>query len=209
MTESPLAARELRRDAALNRDRLLAAADRVFADQGLEAGVAEIAREAGVGMGTLYRRFPTKDALIEALVSDVLHAIIETATVALEQPGGSGLEYFLRESAGDQLRHRGCLPRLWNTEHDLVQAARGLIARLLQDAKVHGRARLDLTTTDLTVMMWSIRGILQTAGDLAPGACQRHLDLLVAGMRPDGDSLAHPPVEQSMIDRILTDPTRH
>ena len=206
MTESPPARRPLRRDAARNRDLLLAAADRVFTEQGLEAGVAEIAREAGVGMGTLYRRFPTKDALIEALVTDMLEAIIATATDALKLADGTGLEYFLRHTPQDQLRHRGCLPRLWNTEHDLVQTARALIITLLQDAKDHGQARTDLTNTDLTIIMWSIRGILETAGDLAPDAYQRHLELLIAGLRPDGTSLANPPIEQSVIDQILTHP---
>src|ERR1700729_1019197 len=101
-TPSP---RPLRRDAAENRDRLLAAASRVFAEQGLDAGVADIAREAGVGMGTLYRRFPTKDALIDALVEDLLEAIIDLASEASEQPGGHGLEQFLWQSSAYQAAH--------------------------------------------------------------------------------------------------------
>src|SRR5579875_443800 len=167
MTKPSAPTRPLRRDAARNRDLLLDAANRVFAEQGLEAGVAEIAREAGVGMGTLYRRFATKDALIEALVTEVLQAMISIASTALEQPNGTGLEHFLHHSTEFQAEHRGCLPRLWNTEHELVRNARALIAKLLRDAKDHGRVRLDLTTTDLTIMMWSIRGVLEATGDLA------------------------------------------
>jgi AcrR family transcriptional regulator len=198
--------RRLRRDAAQNRDRLLTAASHVFAQQGLEAGVADIAREAGVGMGTLYRRFPTKDALIDALVLDMLEAIIDLASEASEQPGGHGLEQFLWQSSAYQAAHRGCLPRLWSTDHELVHTARRLIATLLQEAKDHRRVRDDLTSTDLTVLMWSIRGILETTGNLAPDAWQRHLELLIAGLRPTNDELSHPPIRQEQIDRILTHP---
>jgi AcrR family transcriptional regulator len=206
MTDSSTAARPLRRDAARNRDLLLDAANRVFTDQGLEAGVADIAREAGVGMGTLYRRFATKDALIDALVTDVLHAMTTIATAALDQPDGTGLEHFLHDSTEYQAQHRGCLPRLWNTEHELLQTARALIAKLLKDAKDHGRVRADLTTTDLTITMWSIRGVLEATDDLAPEASQRHLELLIAGMRPDDKPFTTPPVPQSQIDQILTAP---
>jgi AcrR family transcriptional regulator len=200
------AGRPLRRDAAQNRDRVIAAANQVFAEQGLEAGVAEIARAAGVGMGTLYRRFPTKEALIDALVRGVLEAIIEMATRALQEPDGAGLERFLLESSAYQAEHRGCLPRLWGTDHELVHTARGLITRLLKEAKDHQRIRADLTNTDVTVILWSIRGILETTGDLAPDAWQRHLELLIAGMRPTGEDLTHAPITQRQIDRILTHP---
>jgi AcrR family transcriptional regulator len=175
--------------AAHNRERLLAAANRVFEAQGLDAGVAGIAREAGVGMGTLYRRFPTKDALIDALVRDVLEAIIDLAPDALDQPDGAGLEQFLRESADYQATHRGSLPRLWRTEHQAVQTGRGLITQLLADAKAHERVRDDVTNTDITVIMWSIRAILETTDELAPDAWQRHLELAIAGMRPTGERL--------------------
>src|SRR5277367_1632927 len=90
--------RPLRSDAAKNRERLLAAAGKVFAEKGLEASVADVARTAGVGMGTLYRRFPTKDSLIAALVIEVLEATIQMAEQAAERPQGLGLEQFLQAS---------------------------------------------------------------------------------------------------------------
>jgi AcrR family transcriptional regulator len=195
--------RPLRRDAARNRDRLLTAAAEVFDAHGLEASVTEIAGAAGVGMGTLYRRFPTKDALIDALVRDVLERIIEMAERALEQPGGTGLEHFLRASNAYQAEHRGCLPRLWCTDHELVGTTRDLIARLLADAKQHGRVRDELTNTDVTVIMWSIRGIIEATGDLAPTAWQRHLEVLIAGLRPGESELIHPAIDQSQVDEIL------
>ena len=86
----------MRSDAQKNRERLLVAAGQVFEEKGLEASVADVARVAGVGMGTLYRRFPSKEALIEALVSEVLEATIAMAREAAARPDGTGLEHFLR-----------------------------------------------------------------------------------------------------------------
>lgn len=78
----------LRRDAAENRQRLLDAAATVFSARGLDVGVDEIARVAGVGVGTLYRRFPTKDALISELVRQVLEDFVALARDACSAPDG-------------------------------------------------------------------------------------------------------------------------
>lgn len=106
----------MRRDALRNRERLLVAAGQAFEEKGLDARVADVARAAGVGMGTLHRRFASKDALIEALVSEVL----------------------------------------------------------------------------------------ETTRTNAPDALRRHLDLLVAGMRPANAALAHRSLSQNQVDRILS-----
>jgi AcrR family transcriptional regulator len=197
--------RPLRRDAAANRERLLDAAATVFAAQGIEARVDEIARVAGVGMGTLYRRFPTKDALIAALVNDMLESMLALAKAAARRPDGRGLEDYLEASSAYQAAHRGCLPKLWNLtgSESLVQQLRRVIAALLQDAKRHGRAREELTSTDLTMAMWSIRGVIETTGDVAPDAWRRHLDLLIAGMRPSASRIGHAPLTRQQIDQVL------
>jgi AcrR family transcriptional regulator len=193
----------LRRDAAHNRDLLLAAAGEVFDAHGLDASVAEVARVAGVGMGTLYRRFPTKDALIDALVREVLGVTITMARDASAEPDGTGLEHFLENSAAYWAQHPGCLPRLWRTDEELVDVAREAIAALLADAKKYHRVRLDLTSTDLTMAMWSTRGVQETTHGFAPEAWRRHLDLLIAGMRPSGVDLPHRAVRRSEIDAAL------
>jgi AcrR family transcriptional regulator len=197
--------RQLRRDAAENRQHLLDAAAQVFAAHGLDAGVEEIARVAGVGIGTLYRRFPTKDALIAALVQDVLDTILELAQAATEAPDGTGLERFLEASSAFQAKNPGCLPRLWNTdtEYESIQRVRQVVAALLDDAKRHGRVRDELTSTDLTMIMWSVRGVIETIGDIAPHAWRRHLDILLAGLRPTGEPLAHRPITRAQVDRII------
>ena len=84
MTSATNAERPLRKDAAQHREQLLAAAVQVFDEQGLNASVTEIARVAGVGIGTLYRRFPTKEALIDALVHEVLSATIPVSYTHLD-----------------------------------------------------------------------------------------------------------------------------
>jgi len=73
------AQRPLRKDAEQHRQQLLTAAVLVFNEQGLDASVTEIARVAGVGVGTLYRRFPTKEALVDALVREILDTTIQMA----------------------------------------------------------------------------------------------------------------------------------
>jgi AcrR family transcriptional regulator len=194
----------MRSDALKNRERLLVAAGQVFEEKGLEASVADVARVAGVGMGTLYRRFASKDALIEALVSEVLEATIAMAREAAGWPDGTGLEHFLEASSSYQAEHLGCLPKLWSTDHHLITTARDLIAGLLSDAQAHGRVRPDLTSTDLSLVMWSMRGVLETTRTNAPEAWRRHLGLLIAGMRPAEGALPHRPLSQNQVDRILS-----
>ena len=105
----------LRRDAAANRAKILAAARTAFDEDGVDVGVEVIAQRAGVGVGTLYRRFPTKELLIEAVVSEVLEAVLSAAESALElgSPADGFVEY-LRAVGRLQFEHAGCLARLWN-----------------------------------------------------------------------------------------------
>jgi AcrR family transcriptional regulator len=196
-------ARPLRKDAARHREQLLAAAVRVFDEQGLDASVTDIARAAGVGIGTLYRRFPTKDALIDTLVHEVLGATIQMARDAAAAPDGIGLERFLEASGAYHAAHAGCLPRLWNTDHELVTLARQLIATLLTDAKAHGRIRHDFTSTDLTLAMFSLNGVLEATLPVAPDAWRRHLDVLIAGMRPATVDLPHRALSPHRLDKVL------
>jgi AcrR family transcriptional regulator len=203
------AQRQLRRDAAENRELLLAAAAQVFAEQGLAAGVEEIARAAGVGVGTLYRRFPTKEALVAELVQDVLEKMSALADEATLVPDGRGLERYLEASSAYQAEHRGCLPKLWNIspDNEALVRVRRTIARLLAEAKHHGQVREDVTATDLTMLMWSIRGVIETTRDIAPDAWRRHLALLLAGLRPSSAPLGHRPMTRAQVDQVLADPS--
>jgi AcrR family transcriptional regulator len=178
--------RKLRRDAEENRRRVLDAADAVFAEQGLAAGVSDVARAAGVGVGTLYRRFPTKEALVSELVREVLGRMVASARSALEAPDGGGLEQFVWATAAGQAEHPGCLGRIWDDGSDpvLLAECRDLIARLLVDAQAHGRMRADATAADVDLLFWSLRGVLTATRATRPEAWRRHVSLVLAGLRP-------------------------
>lgn len=181
--------RPLRRDAAENRERLLDAANRVFAEHGLEAGVDEVARAAGVGMGTLYRRFPTKQALIDELVGGLRRDLLELARAAAAAPGGTGLEQLVVATCELQAARPGCLPLLWDhcdAELSTLQEFRQIARGVLKDAQDAGRIRPDVTSTDISMVLWSARGVIETTLTAAPRAWRRHLELLLAGLRPAG-----------------------
>lgn len=179
--------RPLRRDAQENRRRVLEAAAQVFAVHGLDAPVEEIAQAAGVGMGTLYRRFPTKEALIDQLVNDFFDTVLAAGRQALEATDGTGFESFVRQTVLLQASHRGCISRLWRdaVPERVVAEVRRLLAELLERAKSSGRIRSDCSTTDVMVLFWAARGIIEAGGEAAPQACNRHLDIVLAGLRCD------------------------
>jgi AcrR family transcriptional regulator len=189
------AATRLRRDAADNHRRLLEAALAEFNEQGMDACVEQIAARAGVGIGTFYRRFGTKDALVEQMVDDLLDELADAADRYLAADGADGLELFLREIATALSGRRGFLPRLWSsTSLEHVQQLRPRVRALLRMAQDKGAIREDVTGNDISVLMWSLRSIIEIIGDAAGPACQRHLDICLAGMRPDSEPLRHPPL---------------
>jgi AcrR family transcriptional regulator len=181
------AARPLRRDAAQNRERLLAAASQVFADQGLDAGVEEVARAAGVGMGTLYRRFPSKQALIDELVGGMRHELLLAAQQAAPATDGTGLENLLVRAGELQAAQPACLQRLWAESDaglDEVAQFRALLAALLASAQEHGRIRSDIVASDVSLVLLSISNLIESSGQVAPNAWRRHVEVMLAGLRP-------------------------
>jgi AcrR family transcriptional regulator len=191
----------LRRDAARNRDKILRAARAAFDEEGVDVGVEVIAQRAGVGVGTLYRRFPTKELLIEAVVSEVLDAVLSAAQTALahESPADGFTEY-LRAVGWLQFEHVGCLTRLWNdspgdVRERIEEAGRSLLAR----AQQAGAVRHDLVYEDVIVLFWSLRGVIETTATVSPEAWLRHLDLLVRSVAPGGEPLRHPPLTAEQV----------
>lgn len=175
----------LRRDAARNRQRVIAAAVEVFNDEGIDAGVEQIAHRAGVGVGTLYRRFPTKEALIAHLIEDLIAAMDAAAAEALQLQDGQGLEVYLRSVAEHLARHRGCLSRMWDARRpERLEVHRARITQLLRAAQDAGTVRADVTPPELVAVGWALRGIAESADADAASACRRHLDLVFSGLRP-------------------------
>jgi len=185
--------------------RLLETAAELFAEQGLQASVDEVARRAGLGTGTLYRHFPTKEALIAELVRELQSDVLSDAQNALKEPDGKGLETFLYAVGVRQSSRVGCLPRFWTTPHrrKFLQAIRAAQARLLADAQEHGRVRADLTLGDVFAVLLSLRGLIETTSRLAPEAWRRYLDIVLAGMRPSAEQLAHNPMPKAVVEDLV------
>jgi AcrR family transcriptional regulator len=181
-----LTERPLRRDAAANRERVLAAAAEVFHESGLGAGLEDVARRAGVGVATVYRRFPTREALLEALISDLLEVYLDEAERARALPDGSGLATFVRTVAEVQATPRGCALRLWSSPavQELRRRLDERMARLVADAQAHGTCRDDVTVGDLVGVLVALRGVRETPTTTAGLDWRRHLELCLAGLQP-------------------------
>ena len=195
----------LRRDAAENRQRLLDAAATVFSARGLDVGVDEIARVAGVGIGTLYRRFPTKDALISELVRQVLEDFLALARDAASAPEGAGLEQVLYGSGAILASNRGCLSRMWNDDQTTVlrNEYRRILFELLTQAKQHGRIREDATDADLDLIFWSLRGVVATTRGVTDTGWRRIMAVMIAGLRPGADDLDAAPMSAQDVAQVM------
>jgi AcrR family transcriptional regulator len=196
------AERPLRRDARENRDRILVAARAAFAERGIEVGVDEIACRAGVGMGTLYRRFPTKDALIDAVFEEHLDAIAAAAEEALElaDPWEGFLRY-LDRIVEQQAADRGLSELLGahlRSEHLLTRGRtriRPLVEELVRRAQAAGSLRPDVVFEDISVLLWTTGRVIDATRDVEPDFCRRYLALAVDGLRASGATpLPRPPL---------------
>jgi AcrR family transcriptional regulator len=203
----------LRRDAAANRERILDAARRLFADQGLDASMDEVARAAGVGAGTLYRRFATKEALLDAILGDVFDRFRAFAEEALAQEDAfAGLELMLERSICLQLENRVFLdavalrlrdePRLAETREHI----RPLLERLVARAQEQGTLRADLAGADIPVLVWELGRVVETIGTCESDLWRRYLALMLDGLRRDAARpLPHPPPTPAQMDQALVD----
>jgi AcrR family transcriptional regulator len=196
----------LRRDAAENRERILKAAAQAFAERGLAAGMEDIARLAGVGPATLYRRFPTKDALVAELLTAFYEKLLTLADEATRLPPGEGLDRFLRTVGWHIANSRGYLPRTWGelAGAERVRHLREVTTRLLTEAQQAGLVNEQLTLTDVAMVVWGMRGVVETTGPEAPDAWHRHLDLVMAGLRAERISFSQPPLDTAEVDRMTT-----
>jgi AcrR family transcriptional regulator len=176
----------LRADAQRNLERIVEAARAVFAEQGLDASVADVARRAGVGTATIFRRFPTKEDLIAAIIEDEVRTIAERARAAgsLREFAAEALEFAVGdrafcEAGGTDLFER---PQL----HERVEEVYAAVDDLLARAQEAGEVREDVVAADVAFL---IRALSQAAVGLepsAPGVWRRYLDLVLDGLRPEG-----------------------
>jgi AcrR family transcriptional regulator len=188
-----------RSHARRNHELLVVAAREVFAERGVEASLEEIARRAGVGVGTLYRHFATRDALVEAVFERRIGEFVAIAEAAEAEPDAwlafaGFLEGTLAIQAGDRLLKDVFLRTLPGTGP--VQQARAEMRRgfegVLERAREAGVLRDDFAFPDLALLFWSFAPLIDATADAAPGAWRRHLHWLLDGLRAGA---ATPPPE--------------
>jgi AcrR family transcriptional regulator len=182
---------KLRRDAQRNRQLLIEAATQVLSEHGLDAPLDEIARRAGVGNATLYRRFPTRDDLYEAVFAkagDDLREIGERM-LAIED-GWTALTSYLDEVCTFMATDRGLcdlmtqrMPRS-PALNEIRLYGDNLVKTLLERAQRQGTARADIGLTDLILVMCSLQSVIPAVDAVAPDAWRRHLALTLDGLRP-------------------------
>jgi AcrR family transcriptional regulator len=184
--------RPLRRDAERNRQRIVDTAGVLFAERGLGVSLDEIARHAGVGVGTVYRRFPDKEQLIDALFEDRLAEILRAATDSAEMSDPwEALAHFLERSMELQAKDRGLKELLigTSTAHARIERAREqirpIVTALLDRAQQAGAVREDIGVPDLMLLQHAIGESADYTREVAPEAWRRLLSIALDGLRPD------------------------
>jgi AcrR family transcriptional regulator len=190
--EKPGVERALRADARRNREAVIAAAKRLFADQGLEAQMPDVAKVAKVGVGTVYRHFPTKDDLIAALVAERFERLAEKAREGLEAGDAwEGIRNFIRFSAQIQADDRG-LCEVMGSRPDLMDAAAlevglpELCDGLVKRAQRSGELRRDLAWEDIPMIACGLGRITQATMGPATGRWPRLVEIVLDGLRAPG-----------------------
>jgi AcrR family transcriptional regulator len=200
----------LRADAERNRERVLSAARQVFAEQGLDASTNEIARRAGVGVATLFRRFPTRDDLVGAVFADKMSAYAAAVDEALaESDPWQGFSGFIERVCQMQADDRGFADVLTMTfptakalEEERDRTARAL-AVLLDRAKATGRLRGDFAHQDVPLILMANAGVVTATRDAAPEAWRRLVGYLLQSFAAEAARPLPDPPTMSQMYRAL------
>ncbi|MER7007777.1 helix-turn-helix domain-containing protein [Dactylosporangium sp. NPDC000555] len=189
----------VRADARRNYELVLAAAREAFAEHGTEASLRDVARRAGVGIGTLYRHFPTREALLEALMRDGFDRLREEAVQLYSAADArSALVEWLGRMASGSSEYRGLPESVLAALHDegsplheSCAAMRAAGARLLERAQAAGEVRADVTPNELIALAggvaWASERSVERSGDGSkegPALLRRLLALAVEGISP-------------------------
>jgi AcrR family transcriptional regulator len=177
-------ARGLRRDARRNYERIVAAARDVFGESGADAAMEEIAARAGVGVGTVYRRFASKDALIDELLRLALTDLLTDVRHALARTDGFGLHELLHAFGRSFAEHARYANLLLQRQPDAAaeREIRGAITELTARAITASTVNADITVADVTALASGLRGLIHAGGEVSSGTWERFLDLHLAGM---------------------------
>ena len=200
-----------RSHARRNHELLVVTAREVFAERGVDASLEEIARRAGVGIGTLYRHFATRNALIEAVFERRIGDFVALAEQATAEPDSwlafvGYLEGTLELQAGDRLlkdvflRSPPGTGRAERAREELRQA----VERVLDRARQGGRLRADFTLADLSQLIWSFAPVIDATSVVAPNAWRRHLGWLLDGLRSESATAQdEPPLSDEQLHAAM------
>ena len=206
----------LRADAERNRRLVLDAAAAAFAEGGLDVGVAEIAHRAGVGNATVFRRFPSKDDLILAVIEDRFCELLVSARAAAAEPDPwDGVRVFLEGMVEWQTNDRGCLegiaagflehPRL----QELYAELSALVDAVIERARAAVVVRADVTTTDLKFVASAAARATFPYAESMPDLWRRYLGIMLDGLRPaSATPLSAPAPTVADITAAITDSQR-
>ncbi len=209
MPVSAAGEKTLRRDARRNRERLLASARALLARDGVDASVEEITRHAGVGMGTLYRHFPTKAELIDAVLEESFAELVRVAGDAADAADAwAGLTSFLEQALALHAANRGLKDVLATSERGRKRAeamrarVRPLLRQMVDRAHAQGALRPDFTAEDVPLVFWTAGRVIEVTESVAPDYWRRHLGLLLDGLRAGSATpLPRPPLTQDELAR--------
>jgi AcrR family transcriptional regulator len=182
--------RPLRRDAARNRERILAAATEVFATRGLEVTLDDIAHHAGVGVGTVYRRFENKEQLIDALFDQRLEEIANLADgTLLVDDAWDAFEGFLVMVLEQQASDRGLRELAFTGQHGRERVARArariapIVEQLVANALASGQLRADFRPEDMSIIQKMVCDVMDISSAVSPELWRRYLGMLLDGLR--------------------------
>jgi AcrR family transcriptional regulator len=191
---SELAERPLRADARRNRERVIAAARAVFSEHGREAQMDDVARQAGVGVGTVYRHFPTKDALLGALIADAFDRVAAEARRALEEPDPWAALTRVLWFAAENLATDRALSEAMASDAEIPEGATAgqailteTVSELMRRAAAAGALRADAMVDDIPMLMCGV-GMGTIKDHRCTDAWRRHLQIVIDGLRASSAS---------------------
>ena len=192
----------------------MSSARALFATAGLEASVEDVTRHAGVGMGTLYRHFATKEELIDAVLEEAFEEFLHVAESALEEPDPwTGLCMFFEQAVAMHAENRGLQDVVSTRAHGLARAAamrrqlRPRLVRLVERAQEDGSLRADFAAGDITLLLWGAHGVIECGSAVAPESWRRYLGFVLDGLRSEAATPQHhAPLTRAQLDRATRSP---
>ncbi len=197
--------RPLRRDAEVNLSRILSAARDSFAENGYEASMEDIALRADVGVGTLYRRFPNKADLLDAVVEAAQERKRQIAEAVLaEVAGEEGVFEFVRRCIAVPSCWRATISAPpWRTSGTGLGQTAPLLEEILDRSQRAGSVRCDIEVADIVVLLMAVRSIADVCDTKSSKPSLRFLELALDGLRPGHQTPVHDPLTIAQLDRIL------